>query len=44
VIRRVGDKYVIYSEDGKRLGEYDTKAEAVKRLQQIEYWKNRKEK
>lgn len=39
-IRKVGSKWAVYSESGKKLGEYDTKAEAQKRLQQIEYYKN----
>jgi hypothetical protein len=39
-IRKVGSKWVVYSEGGKRLGEYATKAEAEKRLRQIEYYKH----
>jgi hypothetical protein len=39
-IRKVGSKWVVYSEGGKRLGEYDTKEEAEKRLRQVEYYKN----
>ena len=40
-IRKEGDKYIIYSKDGsKKLGEYNSKADAEKRLQQIEYFKN----
>lgn len=39
-IRKVGSKYVVYSEGGKKLGEYKTKAEAEKRLREIEYYKN----
>jgi hypothetical protein len=33
-------KWKVLSEKGKTLGEYDTKAEAVKRLRQIEYFKH----
>lgn len=40
-IRKVDNKYVIFSKDGsKRLGEYDTREAAVKRLRQIEYFKH----
>lgn len=39
-IRHEGDKWCVYSEGGKKLGEYDSKAEAEKRLRQIEYYKN----
>lgn len=39
-IKHEGSKWCVYSESGKKLGEYDTKAEAEKRLQQIEYYKN----
>lgn len=40
VIKKEGNKYVIYSHDlSKKLGEYDTKDEALKRLRQIEYFK-----
>lgn len=43
IIRKEGDKWVIYSHDGKKkLGEYDSKKEAVKRLRQIEYFKQHK--
>lgn len=39
-IRRRGGKYVVFSEDGTReFGTYDTKAEAEKRLAQIERFK-----
>lgn len=41
-IRHEGSKWVVYSEDGsKRLGEYDTKEEAEKRLRQIEFYKSK---
>jgi hypothetical protein len=35
-IEKCDDKWCVYSEAGDKLGEYDTKAEAVKRLRQIE--------
>lgn len=41
VIKKVGDKYVIYSKDGKKLGEYTSKKAAEKRLKQIEYFKHK---
>lgn len=46
MIKKVGGKYVIYSEHKKngkrkRLGSYSTRAAAVKRLGQIEYFKNK---
>lgn len=42
MIRKENGKYVVKSEDGtKVLGTYETKEEAEKRLQQIEYFKHR---
>lgn len=41
IIKHEGNKWVIYSHDGKKLGEYSSKKEAVKRLRQIEYFKNK---
>lgn len=42
MIIKVGDKFVIKSEDGsKTLGTYGTKEEAEKRLREIEYFKHR---
>lgn len=42
MIVKVGDKFVIKSEDGsKTLGTYTTKEEAEKRLKQIEYFKHK---
>jgi hypothetical protein len=38
-IRKTGDEYTIYSEKGKKLGKYDSKNAAVKRLKQIEWFK-----
>ena len=41
-IRKQGDKYVIYSKDGdKKLGTYDSRKAAEKRLGQIEYFKHK---
>ena len=40
-IRKQGDKYVIYSKDGKKkLGTYNSRKAAEKRLGQIEYFKH----
>lgn len=45
MILKIGDKYVIKSEDGKKtLGTYATREEAEKRLQQIEYFKHKPKK
>lgn len=42
MIRQQNGQYHVLSEDGKkRLGSYKTYGEAVKRLQQIEYFKNK---
>ena len=44
VVRKTGSTWTIFSKDGsKKLGEYDTKEAAQKRLGQIEYFKNVKE-
>lgn len=42
MIRKEGPNYNIYSEDGSKHlgGPYKTREEAVKRLQQIEYFKS----
>jgi transcription termination factor NusB len=37
-------KWTVLSQKGKSLGEYESKAEAVKRLRQVEYFKRRKKK
>ena len=42
MIRKEDDKYVIFSKGGKRLGTYDTRKEAEKRLRQIETFKHKK--
>lgn len=42
MIKKEGDKYVIYSDDGsKRLGDYPSEGAAKRRLAQIEYFKNK---
>ncbi len=38
-IRKTGDDYAIYSKKGKKLGKYDSKEAAEKRLKQIEWFK-----
>ena len=43
-IKKRDGKWIILSEKGKVLGKYNTKAEAVERLRQIEYFKNHKKK
>lgn len=43
MIKKIGKKYVVLSEDStRRLGTYTTLAEAKERLQQIEIFKRRK--
>jgi len=43
VIKKQGRKYVVVSEKtGRSFGTYDTKAEAEKRLRQIEFFKHAK--
>lgn len=39
MIRKQGEKFIIYSESGKKLGEFNSKEEAEKRLKQIEFFK-----
>lgn len=41
MIRKKGNKYCIYSKTGKKLGEFATRAEALKRLRQIEFFKHK---
>ena len=44
VIRKEGDKWVLYTSDGSRkLGEFDTYEEALERERQIQYFKRHKE-
>ena len=41
IVKR-GDKWIIKSGDGKKiLGEFTSKTEAIKRLQQIEFYKKK---
>jgi hypothetical protein len=43
VIEKRGRKWVVLSETtGRRFGTYDTKAEALKRLRQVEFFKHAK--
>ena len=42
MIRKEGTAHVVRSRKGKKLGEYNTRKEAAKRLQQIEYFKKQK--
>lgn len=42
-IRKQGDKYVLYSKDGKkRLGRFGSRKAAVKREKQIQFFKQKK--
>lgn len=40
-IKEENGKFCVYSESGKRLGEYGSRGEAEKRLEQIEYFKSK---
>ena len=42
MIKKAGNKYVVVAESGRRMGTYDTKAEAEKRLRQVEFFKHAK--
>ncbi|MBI2064518.1 MAG: hypothetical protein HYT62_00490 [Candidatus Yanofskybacteria bacterium] len=42
MIRKIGSKYVVVAESGRKMGTYKTKKEAKKRLQQIEFFKHLK--
>jgi hypothetical protein len=42
MIKKAGNKYVVVAESGRRMGTYDTKAEAQKRLRQVEFFKHAK--
>ena len=43
MIKKQGKKYVVLSErTGRRCGTYDTKAQAEKRLRQVEFFKHAK--
>jgi hypothetical protein len=42
MLKREGSKWVLYSKDGsKKLGEFDTKEDALKRERQIQYFKHK---
>lgn len=41
IIRKVGDKYCVFSHDGKNLGCSTSREGAVKRLRQVEYFKHK---
>ena len=43
MIGKSGNKYVVKSKGGKKLSKPMSKAAAKKRLQQIEYWKTKKD-
>ncbi|HZF03025.1 MAG TPA: hypothetical protein VE932_01680 [Patescibacteria group bacterium] len=44
MIKKQGRRYVVLSEKtGRKFGTYDTKAEAEKRLRQIEFFKHAKQ-
>jgi hypothetical protein len=40
MIRKVGDKYVVMSKSGRRMGTYDSKKKAEERLRQVEMMKH----
>jgi len=42
IIRKVSNKFCIFSEKGKRLSCHFTREAAIKRLRQIEFFKNQK--
>ena len=42
MIKKTSKGYKVVSKTGKNLGEYTTKAEATKRLKQVEYFKHKK--
>ena len=44
MIRKVSNKYVVYSESGKRLSKLLSKKKAQKRLKQVEMFKHMKSK
>jgi hypothetical protein len=43
MIVKVKDGYRVVAESGRNMGTYPTKKEAKKRLQQIEYFKHKKQ-
>ena len=44
MIKREGSKHVVRSKKGKNLGKYNSRKEAAKRLQQVEYFKHKENK
>lgn len=43
VIVRINSKWILYSKDKKKkLGEFKTKKDALKRERQIQYWKKKR--
>ena len=42
MIKKFGNLYKVLSKKGKNLGSASSKKEAVKRLQQVEYFKHKK--
>lgn len=42
MIVKEGNKFIIFSEKGKRLGTFDSHDAAIKRLRQIEFFKHKK--
>ena len=42
MVRKSGSRYKALSESGRSFGTYDSKAEADKRIAQMEYWKYKK--
>ena len=40
MIKKEGSKHVVRSKKGKSLGKYNSRREAAKRLQQVEYFKH----
>jgi hypothetical protein len=41
-ITKEGSKYILWSHKGKRLGTFPTRAAAVKREREVEYFKHKK--
>jgi len=41
MIRKTGKKFTVYSRGGKKMSKPTTKAKALKRLRQIEYFKRK---
>ncbi|MBI2626867.1 MAG: hypothetical protein HYW77_01350 [Parcubacteria group bacterium] len=40
MIKKIGLKYVVVAESGRKMGSYATKKEATRRLKQIEFFKH----